>query len=506
MMTSRSNVLTMSLNQLLAGLIDTAVLSGITIERLVMDSRLVQPGDLFVALPGLTVDGRKFIRQAIDAGASAVIWEPEQGTVPIPISWQVSASGGRVPVIAIDKLSNKVGGIADRFNHEPSKQLFVVGITGTNGKTSCSHFVAQALAEDMHCGVIGTMGWGSIDELNTTTHTTPDVITCHSWLASMLQQGSRAVAMEVSSHALDQGRVNNIHFDCAVFTNLSHEHLDYHGTLESYAAAKAKLFEVESVKSAVINCDDEVGRKLIASLAGKLKIISYGIDFEYNKLDIFADQIEQTETGLSFFLHTPLGKVKIKNSIYGRFNVYNILATTGVLLSRDYSLAEITKRLSQLQPVDGRLSIVRVSGQPTAVIDYAHTPDALEHALKSVKQHFAGETWCVFGCGGDRDKEKRPLMGEVAERLSDHVIVTSDNPRNESPTEIIQQIVDGMKSEKQIIKEDRREAIAYALKHAESHDIVLIAGKGHETYQQVGEMQIEFNDASVAREILEASR
>jgi UDP-N-acetylmuramoyl-L-alanyl-D-glutamate--2,6-diaminopimelate ligase len=201
-----------------------------------------------------------------------------------------------------------------------------------------------------------------------------------------------------------------------------------------------------------------------------------------------------------------LGKVKIKNSIYGRFNVYNILATTGVLLSRDYSLAEIAKRLSQLQPVDGRLSIVRVSGQPTAVIDYAHTPDALEHALKSVKQHFAGETWCVFGCGGDRDKEKRPLMGEVAERLSDHVIVTSDNPRNESPTEIIQQIVDGMKSEKQIIKEDRREAIAYALKHAESHDIVLIAGKGHETYQQVGEMQIEFNDASVAREILEASR
>jgi len=475
MMTSHNTAMSMTLDYLLEGLVDTAELVGIQIERLIIDSRQVNPGDLFIALPGLTVDGRNYIGDAVDAGAKAIIWESEQEAVPIPIAWRVSSSGARVPVIAIDKLSKKVGSIADRFYHEPSKQMFMVGITGTNGKTSCSHFIAQALQSDMHCGVIGTIGWGFLNELHVSTHTTPDVITCHSWLASMQEKGATAVAMEVSSHALDQGRVDNIYFDCAVFTNLTHEHLDYHGTLESYAAAKAKLFEIDSVKTAIINADDVVGKKLIKKLTNKFTVISYGLVSDNNKPDVYASEIIQSESGLSFKLHTPLGDAKVECSIFGRFNIYNMLATAGVLLSKNIALQDIASRLSNLKPINGRLSIVQVPGNATVVIDYAHTPDALEHSLISLREHFAGNTWCVFGCGGDRDRAKRPLMGKVANKLADHVVVTSDNPRNESPSEIIEEIIFGLNSDKVSVKEDRREAIKYALSNAQQNDIVLIA-------------------------------
>jgi UDP-N-acetylmuramoyl-L-alanyl-D-glutamate--2,6-diaminopimelate ligase len=504
MMASRNSRNKMTLDQLLDGLIDTGSLAGIVIENLIMDSRMVNPGDLFIAIPGLTVDGRNFIPDAIEAGARAIVWESEQGSVPIPIAWRTSSSGTKVPVIAIDELTNKVGSIADRFYHEPSKQMSVIGITGTNGKTSCSHFIAQALNTDLHCGVIGTIGWGFLDNLHTSTHTTPDVITCHYWLAELLQQGTHAVAMEVSSHALDQGRVNNVHFDCAVFTNLSHEHLDYHGSLENYAAAKSKLFEVDSVKTAVVNFDDDLGKKLIQMLSDRITVLSYGIAQSNGRPDIFADEIQQSCSGLSFTLHTPIGQARIECHIFGRFNIYNMLATAGVLLSKNIPLSEIARRLSRLKAINGRLSIVHVSEQTTVVIDYAHTPDALEQALKSLREHFTGNIWCVFGCGGDRDKEKRPLMGRVASKLADYVVVTSDNPRNESPSAIIEQIISGMDRNKLVVKEDRRVAIEYALAHAEKSDIVLIAGKGHETYQQIGDMRIKFNDALIAKEILEA--
>lgn len=502
-MTSVSKVFAMTLDILLDGFVDTATLSNVVIERLVLDSRQVQPGDLFVAIPGLTVDGRKYIRDAVEAGAKAIVWESEQGTVPIPIAWRSSSSGSQVPVIAVNDLSNRVGSIADRFYHQPSKQMAMIGITGTNGKTSCSHFIAQALAPDAPCGVIGTVGWGFLHDLQTSSHTTPDVITCHAWLAEMLQQGSQAVAMEVSSHALDQGRVDNIHFDCAVFTNLSHEHLDYHGTLENYAAAKTKLFELESVTSAVINADDELGQTLLKQLPATLNILSYGLLTENGQPDIFADDIKQTESGLTFTLHTPSGNALVSNHIYGRFNIYNLLATAGVLSTKNFTVDEIANRLSGLKPINGRLSIVNVPGQPTVVIDYAHTPDALEAALKSLQQHFNNDVWCVFGCGGDRDKEKRPLMGQVAQSLANHIVVTSDNPRTESPDKIISDIVAGMDSNNITIKPDRREAIEYALANADTNDIVLIAGKGHETYQLIGDQRIDFNDALIAKEILE---
>lgn len=501
-MASLNNVFSMTLDILLEGHVDTSTLSNIVIEGLAMDSRQVKQGDLFVAIPGLSVDGREYISDAIDAGAKAIVWESERGTVPIPIAWRTSSSGTRVPVIAINDLSKMVGSIADRFYHEPSKKMFVVGITGTNGKTSCSHFIAQALVHDTACGVIGTMGWGFLSDLQTSSHTTPDVITCHSWLSALLQKNSQAVAMEVSSHALDQRRVDNIHFDCAVFTNLSHEHLDYHGDLENYAAAKTKLFTVESVKSAIINADDELGQKLLKELPAKLTILSYGILTENNKPDIFADDIRQTASGLIFTLHTPAGSAVVNNHIYGLFNVYNLLATAGVLFSKNFTIEDIANRLSNLKPIDGRLSIINLSEQPTVVIDYAHTPDALEEVLKSLQQHFSNEIWCVFGCGGNRDKDKRPLMGQVAQRLANHVVVTSDNPRNESAADIINEIIAGIDASNIVVKEDRREAIKFALENASRNDIVLIAGKGHETYQQIGDKQFDFNDAQIAKAIL----
>jgi len=503
MMASDNKVMLMTLDILLEGLVNTAALADIVIDRLCMDSRNVKEGDLFVAVPGLTVDGRKYINEAIEAGASAVIWESEQGTVPIPIAWRTSSSGKKVPVIAIDELSNKVGRIADRFYHEPSKQMYVVGITGTNGKTSCSHFIAQALAPEVACGVIGTVGWGFLENLQVSSHTTPDVITCHSWMADLYKDGSQAVSMEVSSHALDQGRVDNIHFDCAVYTNLSHEHLDYHGSLENYAAAKTKLFTVDTIKSAVINIDDEFGRKLIKQLPGSVNTISYGIASNDSQCDISASDIKQSASGLAFTLQTPSGTAMVSNHIYGLFNVYNLLATAGVLFSKGFSLEEIASRLSNLKPISGRLSIVSIPNKPKVVVDYAHTPDALEQVLHSLQQHFNNDVWCVFGCGGDRDREKRPLMGNVAEHLANHVVVTSDNPRHEAPADIISEIVAGMDVSKLIIKEDRREAIEYVLNNAAQDDIVLIAGKGHETYQQIGDEKIDFDDALVARQILE---
>ncbi len=503
-MASHNKVISMTLDILLEGLVEVSTLANTSIERLSLDSRMVKQGDLFVALPGLTVDGRKYINQAIEAGASAVIWESEQGTVPIPIAWRTSSSGKKVPVIAIDGLSNKVGRIADRFYHEPSKQMFMVGITGTNGKTSCSHFIAQALSIDSPCAVIGTVGWGFLDKLQPSSHTTPDVITCHSWLADLVEAGSQAVAMEVSSHALDQGRVDSIHFDCAVYTNLSHEHLDYHGSLENYAAAKTKLFTVDTINSAVINIDDEFGRKLIKQLPGSVNTLSYGIASNDSQCDISASDIRQSASGLAFSLQTPSGTAVVSNHIYGLFNVYNLLATAGVLFSKGFSLEEIASRLSNLKPITGRLSIVSIPNQPTVVVDYAHTPDALEQVLHSLQEHFSNDVWCVFGCGGNRDREKRPLMGNVAERLANHVVVTSDNPRHETPANIISEIVAGMDASKLTIKEDRREAIEYALNNAAQDDIVLIAGKGHETYQQIGDEKIDFDDALVARQVLES--
>ncbi len=499
----------MLLSNLLDGIAEASDFVSIVIEDIVLDSRQVHSNSLFIALPGLTVDGRKFIDAAIKHGASAVIWECEQGAVPIPVAWRKNDDGVKVPVIAIEGLINKVGKIADRFYQEPSKKMRVVGITGTNGKTSCSHFIADALGKSVSTGVIGTLGWGKLDNLHTSSYTTPDAVTGHKWLSEMQHQRVKCVAMEVSSHALDQGRVDNIRFDSAVFTNLTHEHLDYHGSIEEYAHAKERLFSSTALRFAVINIDDAYGREFMARLDDGIQVLSYGLKNESTQPDIYANNILQTAAGLEFDLHTPIGDISVKSPVYGLFNVYNLLATIGILLINEVSLDDISFRLKTIQSVNGRLSIVQQdsSDSPasnnTIIIDYAHTPDALRQALLTVREHFLQPIWCVFGCGGDRDKEKRPLMGSLASELAEHIIVTSDNPRNEDAQAIIDDVVAGIRnSENVLTNTDRREAIYTALSQAQEGEVVVIAGKGHESYQQIGETRLPFNDADVVADYI----
>jgi len=512
MMTANHIPLKMLLSNLLEGLVDISQFTSIVIDDVVLDSRQVRANSLFIAVSGLTVDGRQFIDAAIEQGASAIVWQCDEGAVPIPVAWRENKGGVKVPVIAIDNLADQVGRIADRFYQQPSKKMHVIGITGTNGKTSCSHFIAHALVASVPTGVIGTLGWGQVDNLQTSSHTTPDVVSCHKWLAEMQLRNVECVAMEVSSHALDQGRVDNIRFDSAVFTNLTHDHLDYHGSMDEYARAKERLFSVDGLRYAVINIDDEYGRELISRLNNDIQVLRYGLKNDSLSADVYANNIIQTETGLEFELHTPIGDINIDSPVYGLFNVYNLLATVGILLINKISLNEIASRLKLIHAVNGRLSIVQFDAHDSAIaanahssiiIDYAHTPDALRQALLTVREHFDQPVWCVFGCGGDRDKEKRPVMGSLAIELAEHIIITNDNPRTENAQQIIDEIVAGISHAQNVITiSDRREAIYSALSNAKEGEVVLIAGKGHESYQQIGNKRLPFNDADVVADFL----
>ena len=498
MMPARDRMPGQLLSELLHGFVDYVARQDFVIRRLMLDSRAVQPGDLFIAIPGRTVDGRSFIDDAITRGVTAVLWQSEPGSEPIPIHWRTSASGEPLPVIAIDNLSHKVGVLADRFYAEPSKSLYTVGITGTNGKTSTSQFIAQALTGSRHCGVIGTMGWGFLPSLRSATHTTPDAVTCHQQLAELRDGGAQAVAMEVSSHALDQGRVGGVHFDCAVFTNLTHDHLDYHGNMQAYADAKARLFHWPELKCHVINQDDAYGRTLIEQQPSHIKLLRYGLDKFHGLPELYADAIRYHGTGMSMQLHTPYGSGQLDTALFGEFNIYNLLATAGVLLDAGLSFDQVMQRLQQVQPIGGRMQVIHAKDRPVVIIDYAHTPDALQQILSSTRQHQFGKLWLVFGCGGDRDRAKRPVMGAIAESFSDHVVLTNDNPRHEAPEQIIEQIRAGFRDDKAVeIEMDRARAIRHALAHAAVNDVVVVAGKGHETYQQIGDDKFAFSDLEV---------
>jgi len=488
----------MLLSELLHGFVDFVARQDFAIQRLMLDSRHVLPGDLFIAIPGYTVDGRNFIDDAIARGATAVVWQSEPGSEPIPVNWRTSAGGEPLPVIAIANLTYKVGVLADRFYAAPSKSLYTVGITGTNGKTSTSQFIAQALSNTKRCGVMGTMGWGYLHQLQAASHTTPDAITCHHQLAKLRDSGARAVAMEISSHALDQGRVSGVHFDCAVFTNLTHDHLDYHGDMQSYANAKARLFHWPNIECHIINQDDAFGRSLIEHHPSQIKLFRYGLDKFHGMPELYADAIRYHSSGVSMQLHTPFGSDELHVSLFGEFNIYNLLATLGVLLDAGLSFEQAQERLQQLQPIDGRMQVIHIPHRPATIIDYAHTPDALQQILTSSRQHCPGKLWLVFGCGGDRDKAKRPVMGAIAESFSDHVILTNDNPRHEEPQKIVDDICAGFGDSSEVMIEmDRERAIRYAIAHAEAQDVVVIAGKGHETYQQVGDTRLPFSDLEV---------
>lgn len=476
-------------------------------DRVIMDitadSRKVKTGDLFIACQGETVNAAKFIDTAIENGAVAVVWEVQKGTQAISVTSKHAANGTKIPVLAVNELSEKTGLIAHRFFGQPSNKLSVTAVTGTNGKTSVTQYLAQALKIDAPCGAVGTLGYGLYPEMKASTHTTPDVITLHRWLAELLAAGAKNVAIEVSSHALVQGRANNVKLHCGVFTNLTRDHLDYHGDMENYAKAKASLFSTPDLQYAVINIDDEAGQAIVNQLPAGPVLWRYGFDAS-QQAEVSGNNLRLDRDGISFDVTTPQGDGHVQSKLLGAFNASNLLAVLSVLLIHEVPLQDALTRLSGILAVSGRMERLGGMDKPVVVIDYAHTPDALQQALISLRKHVEGRLWCVFGCGGNRDKGKRPLMGEIAERYADYVVLTNDNPRNEDPLDIIMDIQQGLKNPGGVyVEPDRHKAIACALQHCHVNDVVLLAGKGHEAWQHIGNKKLPFSDVTEARQQLE---
>ncbi|MFQ5487252.1 MAG: UDP-N-acetylmuramoyl-L-alanyl-D-glutamate--2,6-diaminopimelate ligase [Gammaproteobacteria bacterium] len=490
------------LSQLLAGLAMVDAASDREIGGVTADSRRLRPGDLFLACGGERRHGVDFIPQALAAGAAAVVYE-DSGRPP------AAAGDSEVPLIAVAVRPGLAGEIAARYYRYPATSLEVLGITGTNGKTSCCHFLAQALeADGGRCGVIGTLGYGPRGALQPASHTTPDGVTLQALLAEMRDAGLAQVVMEVSSHALAQGRVAAVAFDGALFTNLSHEHLDYHGDLESYARCKQQLFHSPGLRHAAVNADDPEGRRLLAALPRGVTAAAYGLGPQVQQCSashfVQGELLRADSHGLRLRIVSSWGEGRLHSELLGRFNAGNLLGTLAMLLLMEIPLAQALRRLERVHAVPGRMErFGGGAGAPLVVVDYAHTPAALEAVLATLAELTAGSLWCVFGCGGERDQDKRPLMGRIAERHADQVIVTDDNPRHEDPAGIVRQILAGMErpAAAQVIRE-RGAAIAHAVRQAAPHDIVLVAGKGHETYQLVAERCIPFSDRQHVQSLL----
>lgn len=465
--------------------------AAVPVAGLALDSRRVQPGDVFLALRGHRVDGRDYIAQAAAAGAVAVIAD-----APCDISaW-------RLPVIAVDALAKQVSEIAGRFYGHPSRQLSLIGVTGTNGKSSSVILLAQlleAMAEP--CGVIGTLGTGRLGQLALGENTTPDAISIQAQLRDWADAGARWAAMEVSSHGLAQYRVAALHFRAAMFTNLTQDHLDYHGDMASYGEQKAKLFRHPGLELAVLNRDDDFSQVLRRGLDG-VEVLDYSLDDP--RAAVRASDIDFRRDGTSATVHTPWGQLAVNSPLLGEFNLGNLLGAVAVLGGMGLPLSELEKAMASLQPISGRMQCLYAEDGLMGVVDYAHTPDALEKVLQSLRRHCEGEMWCVFGCGGDRDRGKRPLMGAAVERLADRVVVTSDNPRSEAPDAIAADILDGMQGEPELVELDRRRAIEYAVARADRRDLILVAGKGHEDYQESGGRRLPFSDVKCLRLALAA--
>jgi UDP-N-acetylmuramoyl-L-alanyl-D-glutamate--2,6-diaminopimelate ligase len=472
---------------------------------LTLDSREARAGSLFFALSGQNAHGLAFAADAATRGASVVLWEPSADLAPPSLPAGVFAA-------AIPNLKNLVGRIADRFFSWPSSHLRIAGITGTNGKTTCAYLLAQCLE---HLGnaaaYMGTIGWGRPAALAQPTHTTPDAITVHRSLAQLRASGVRDVAIEVSSHALDQGRVDGVRFQVAAFTNLTRDHLDYHGTMLKYGAAKARLFQVADLKHIVLNVGDEFGRALAQTYTGGASVIAVWVGAGDSgwlaDRELHATQVHMDPRGISIEVDGSFGRLTIQTQLMGRFNAENSLVVIACLLSLGVSLTDAAGALAKCKPAPGRMEVVNADARnkPTVVVDYAHTPDALSKALAAAREHCAGALWCVFGCGGDRDAGKRPVMGAIADDLADHIIVTDDNPRSEDPEAITAAIVGAIKSHAARVIHDRGQAIATALTEAQPVDVVLIAGKGHEDYQIYGETRRSFSDRSEALRYLGAA-
>ena len=464
---------------------------GRPVSALVSDSRKTMPGVAFAAYPGESSDGRRYLAQAIANGADAVLWDTDH------FEWDPALA---IPNIGVAGLKTRVGEIAAHVYGEPSKKLHMVGITGTNGKTSVAHWTAQALTRlGQKTAILGTAGNGFPHALTPALNTTPDAIELQQRLANYLQQGATACAMEVSSHGLAQSRVNGTHFNIAVLTNLSRDHLDYHGEMDTYAAVKAQLFNWPGLEWVVLNVDDAFGRQL-ESQTRPARVASYG----FTRGTVIANKLSLAQSSMHMQVHTDWGDAELEAPLLGRFNAANLLAVLTTLLVSGIPLNEACGALGRIVPPPGRMQTLGGGEHPLVIVDYAHTPDALEKVLATLREIAPdGRLICVFGCGGNRDPGKRPLMGRAASTGADEVWVTSDNPRDENPRAIIDAVLQGMWGEHRI-EPDRARAIFEAIGHARCGDVVLIAGKGHEDYQEIGGERVPFSDVAIARKALEA--
>jgi UDP-N-acetylmuramoyl-L-alanyl-D-glutamate--2,6-diaminopimelate ligase len=478
--------------------------------RLVSDSRRVQAGDVFFAYPGDAQDGRRYIAAAVDAGAAAIVFDGQD------FVWDETIV---TPHLAVAGLKGIAGPIAHAVLGQPDSGMFTVAVTGTNGKTSCALWTAQALARlGETAGVIGTLGVGVIQpkakteaQFDVTGYTTPDAVLLAQTLAELKDKGVTSLAIEASSIGLVQERTAGMHVDVAIFTNLTRDHLDFHGDMASYEAAKVKLFEWPGLKHAVVNLDDAAGQRLVAHLRANfpaLAVTGYTLDAASNVPEgvavLRASGMRSKNAGTECQVETPLGNATIRSRLVGNYNVSNTLAVLGALIARGVALKSAVEAIESLVPAPGRMQQMGGQDAPMVVIDYAHTPDALEKTLEALRQvatDRGGQLWCVFGCGGDRDPGKRPQMGRIAQS-ADQVLVTSDNPRSEEPGSIIAQIVAGMDANDPASRlqtvEDRASAILLAVKQAAKQDVILLAGKGHEPYQEIKGRKMPFSDTDHA--------
>ncbi|MCF6287692.1 MAG: UDP-N-acetylmuramoyl-L-alanyl-D-glutamate--2,6-diaminopimelate ligase [Proteobacteria bacterium] len=468
---------------------------GVEVSGLCADSRKVKSGDVFIALSGDNHHAIDFAYQAQRAGACAILAESITDDKAKPKARQQPLT---IPVVEIDNLSAKLGSIASQFYACPAQKLAVIGITGTNGKTSCAWLLLQAWNMlGVKAGYIGTLGYGTIKQIHKLNNTTPCALQLQKLLAKFVNAKVKYIAMEVSSHGLTLGRVNCVNFAGTAFTNISHDHLDFHKTMENYAQAKKSLFTKYKSNFAIINQDDSYGKQWLADLP--IASTSYS---SKNSANLFATNIELLPQGINFTLHYQDRSYNVFTKLLGHFNVDNLLLVVATLLQQNFAIDEIIKLIPELNPVSGRMN--RVEGganTPLIIVDYAHTPDALKQVLTALQQHNARKIWCIFGCGGNRDKGKRPQMGHIAETLADYVIVTDDNPRYEENRHITDDILMGMNTKPMVINA-RQEAITYAITHAHQDDVILIAGKGHETYQIINGTKYPFDDRQIAAEIL----
>lgn len=471
---------------------------GVQLTGVADDSRKVRRGDLFMAYPGDLNDGRRFIADAIARGAASVFWEA-RGDFVWNADWRVANLSGT-------GLRALCGPLAHAVLGQPSERQSVIAITGTNGKTTISQWLGRS--HPRSCAVIGTLGAGFVGDLDDTGLTTPEATNLARYLADFAHAGAQACAVEASSIGIEEGRLDGTRVDVAVFTNLTRDHLDYHGSMESYAEAKKRLFAWPRLRLAVVNLDDPFGVEL-AEMTTAAKVVGYtqGDDFADRQGVVRAEDVEEAVTGLRFRLSAPSGRATVETGLVGRYNVSNLLAVAAVLLDAGLKPAEVAARFAELTPPPGRLEKIGGYNEPLIVVDYAHTPDALESALaalRGVATARGGKLVAVFGCGGDRDRGKRPLMGEIATRLADRVVLTSDNPRSEDPLAILDDIRQAAPSAEVIA--DRAAAIRTTIAQAHPADVILLAGKGHEPYQEIAGVRRPFSDLTEAQGALVARR